>query len=76
MNMVGAFGGAAGMAFAGRLFHQGRADLVFIVFAGMYALSAVCWLAVDVTRPLETKERSSLPVPVTPSRVAADAVEV
>ena len=33
MNMVGAFAGAAGMAFAGRLFAQGHAEVVFLVFA-------------------------------------------
>ncbi len=25
---------------------------MFLVFAGSYALAALCWLAVDVTRPL------------------------
>jgi sugar phosphate permease len=52
MNMTGAFLGAAGMAVAGRLFHRGLDDVVFLLFAGSYALAAVCWLAVDVTKPL------------------------
>src|SRR5207248_8526787 len=52
MNMTGAFLGAAGMAVAGRLFHRGLDDVVFVLFAGSYALAALCWLAVDVTKPL------------------------
>jgi ACS family glucarate transporter-like MFS transporter len=52
MNMTGAFFGAAGMAFAGTLLKKGAYPTVFIVFACSYALAALCWLAVDVTRPL------------------------
>jgi MFS family permease len=52
MNMVGAFIGAAGLAFAGRLLDQGNYDLLFLAFAGSYLLAALCWLTVDVTRPL------------------------
>lgn len=52
MNMTGAFIGAAGLAFAGRLLDQGNYDLLFLAFACSYALAALCWLAVDVTRPL------------------------
>jgi len=40
MNMIGAFGGAAGMRFAGALFDLGLDDTVFIVFACSYALGA------------------------------------
>jgi hypothetical protein len=29
-----------------------RLDELFIVFAGAFALGALCWLAVDVTLPL------------------------
>jgi sugar phosphate permease len=52
MNMTGAFLGAAAMSFAGRLFHHHLDDLVFIAFGCSYALGALCWLAVDVTKPL------------------------
>jgi sugar phosphate permease len=52
MNMIGAFIGALGMAFAGRLFHRGLDEIVFIVFACSYGLASLCWLAVDVTKPL------------------------
>jgi sugar phosphate permease len=55
MNMTGAFLGAAGMAFAGACFHRGLDDVVFIVFTCSYGLAALCWLAVDVTRPLVPK---------------------
>jgi sugar phosphate permease len=52
MNMTGALVGAAAMKFAGVLFHRGLDDLVFVAFACSYGLGALCWLAVDVTRPL------------------------
>jgi sugar phosphate permease len=52
MNMTGAFFGAAGMAFAGALLKKGQSEVVFIVFACSYGLAALCWLAVDVTKPL------------------------
>jgi sugar phosphate permease len=52
MNMTGAFAGAAGMRFAGALFDRGLDETVFIVFGCSYALAALCWLGVDVARPL------------------------
>src|SRR5262245_9368622 len=52
MNMTGAFLGAVGMALAGSLLHRGLAELVFLLFACSYALASLCWLAVDVTKPL------------------------
>jgi sugar phosphate permease len=52
MNMTGAFFGAVGMGLAGRLLHRDLDEVVFIVFAGSYVLAALCWLAVDVTKPL------------------------
>ncbi len=52
MNMIGQFAGAAGMALAGVLLQRGHAELLFIVFAGSYALAAVCWFGVDVTKPI------------------------
>lgn len=52
MNMTGAFLGAVGMGLAGRWLKLGMADTMFLVFACSYALAALCWLAVDVTKPL------------------------
>ena len=52
MNMIGQFGGALGMSFAGSMLEGGHSELLFIVFACSYGLAACCWLAVDVTRPL------------------------
>jgi len=51
MNMVGAFAGAAGTAFAGHFFDKNKDNLVFIVYGCSYALAVLCWLGVDVTRP-------------------------
>jgi sugar phosphate permease len=55
MNMIGNLFGAAGMAFAGYYFHRGLTTSVFIAFAISYFSAALCWLAVDVTRPLGAK---------------------
>jgi MFS transporter, ACS family, glucarate transporter len=52
MNMTGAFLGAVGMALAGWLLDQGKYEVMFLIFACSYGLAALCWLAVDVTRPL------------------------
>jgi sugar phosphate permease len=56
MNMTGAFLGAVGMWLAGRLLKAGQGDLVFIIFAGSYVLGSLCWLAVDVTKPLVARD--------------------
>ena len=58
MNMTGAFLGAAGVGLAGKLLDLGKGgdarfyDLMFFTFACSYGLAAICWLAVDVTKPL------------------------
>jgi uncharacterized membrane protein YsdA (DUF1294 family) len=52
MNMIGAFGGAAGTALAGYLFRHGQAGLVFPIFAGVYLLASLCWLGVDTRKRL------------------------
>jgi sugar phosphate permease len=57
MNMTGAFLGALGMSLAGRLLDHGRADVMFVVFACSYVLASLCWLAIDVTKPLVPKEQ-------------------
>lgn len=62
MNMTGQFLGAIGTSFAGRMLDQGQARLLFITFGCSYALAALCWLAVDVTRPLRTDRDTPRPV--------------
>jgi sugar phosphate permease len=58
MNMTGAFLGAVGMALGGYLLHRGLDEVMFVVFACSYALAALCWLAVDVTRPLVPRSQT------------------
>ena len=53
MNMIGSFTGAAGNLLAGYLFNAGQTDLLFGIYAAVFALGSLCWLLVDVTRPLE-----------------------
>jgi sugar phosphate permease len=52
MNMTGSVVGAVGIALAGSLLHRGYYELMFVLFACSYALASLCWLAVDVTKPL------------------------
>jgi ACS family glucarate transporter-like MFS transporter len=52
MNMISALAGGCGALMVGYLFNQGRPDLVFVIFAGVFLLAAICWLGVDVTRRL------------------------
>jgi sugar phosphate permease len=60
MNMTGAFLGAVGMALAGWLLKRGLDDAMFILFACSYAVAALCWLLVDVTRPLVPQQESGV----------------
>ncbi|HEY7329522.1 MAG TPA: MFS transporter [Gemmataceae bacterium] len=60
MNMVGAFLGAAGMAFAGYCFRRSWDVPVFVTFACSYALASLSCLAVDVTNPLITKDQPAI----------------
>ncbi len=52
MNMSGQLFGAAGTTFAGIMIQRGQSDLMFLVFTCAFILAALCWLAVDVTRPV------------------------
>jgi sugar phosphate permease len=52
MNMMGSLVGAVGMKLAGYLLYEHRDPLLFSVFACSYVLAALCWLLVDVTKPL------------------------
>jgi nitrate/nitrite transporter NarK len=58
MNMTGQFVGAAGMYFAGVMLKAGRAETMFFVFGCSYILAALCWMAIDVTRPITTSPAS------------------
>jgi sugar phosphate permease len=58
MNMLGSLCGAAGAAFAGRFFDKKEDTLVFVVFACSYALAALCWLGINVTKPLIAKDQA------------------
>ena len=37
---------------SGAMLHRGQTEIMFVVFAGSYALAALCWFGVDVTRPI------------------------
>jgi ACS family glucarate transporter-like MFS transporter len=55
MNMIGSFGGALGNVFAGYLFQARNPEFVFVIYACSFALAAVCWQGVDVTKPLSAE---------------------
>ena len=59
MNMTGSVFGAAGAAFAGACFRRDLDEPVFIIFACSYALAALCWLVVDVTKPLVSNSEAT-----------------
>jgi sugar phosphate permease len=52
MNMTSNITGAVGAVVAGYLFLHGHADWVFPVYGGFWVVGGLCWLGVDVTRPL------------------------
>ena len=47
------------MALAGWLLHESAYTVMFIIFACSYGLAALCWFAVDVTKPLVPKEQET-----------------
>ncbi len=53
MNMTGNFAGAAGMIFAGFMIKHDHSGVLFLIFGCSYALAALCWFAVDVTKPIQ-----------------------
>ena len=52
MNMIGSFAAAIAAIVAARLFKNDYVQLPFVLFGAAYILGALCWLGVDVTRPL------------------------
>ena len=59
MNTISAVAGASGAAMAGYLFRAKHPELVFMIFAGVYVLAAICWLGVDVTHRLAEEPGTS-----------------
>src|SRR6266849_1958324 len=52
MNMIGNILGVAGNLIAGFFFQRGQTGLLFVIYAASFGLAALCWLFVDVTKPL------------------------
>jgi sugar phosphate permease len=61
MNMLGNLAGAGGAALAGWLFRNGHPEIVFVIFGCSFCLGSLCWLAVDVTRPVVDPEEPPVP---------------
>ena len=56
MNMVGNLvGGTAGILVTGYLLQRHQLVAIFVVYACSFCLGSLCWLGVDVTRPVEEK---------------------
>src|SRR5205085_4652028 len=51
MNMLGSFAGALGNLIAGWLLPVAP-EWVFIIYGCSFAMAAICWLGVDVTKPV------------------------
>jgi sugar phosphate permease len=56
MNMCGSFTGALGAVIAGHLLADGRDVPLFVFLASSYAVGALLWMGVDVTRTLSQGE--------------------
>lgn len=56
MNMTGAFMGATGVTMAGYCLKHGQYHLLFTLFAASYALASLCWLMIDVTKPIVQRQ--------------------
>jgi sugar phosphate permease len=54
MNMTGSFSGAVAASMAGYLILHGHADWAFLAGGGTYVLGALCWLGIDVTKPVKS----------------------
>jgi ACS family glucarate transporter-like MFS transporter len=52
MNMIGSLTGATAAIVTGQLLHHGRPVTLFVILAASYALGALLWLGVDVTKTL------------------------
>jgi sugar phosphate permease len=52
MNMTSCFTGAVAASLAGYFFEHGESARVFLAFGGLWLMGALCWLGIDVTRPV------------------------
>lgn len=52
MNMMSNLGGAVAAIVIGRLFQAGHPEWAFYLFSASFAVCGLCWLGVDVTRPV------------------------
>jgi sugar phosphate permease len=52
MNMTSNITGAIGASLAGYLFASGKADWVFFVYGSLWIGAALCWLGIDVSKPV------------------------
>jgi len=57
MNLTSNITGAIGAGVAGALLYGGKAELIFFIYGGIYVLGALCWLGIDVTKPMAASER-------------------
>jgi MFS transporter, ACS family, glucarate transporter len=58
MNMAGGVGAVLGPYLVGELAPRYGWNFVFVVFAAVYALAAVCWLRIDASEALEISPSS------------------
>lgn len=56
MNMTSNCIGAVALSLAGTLMKDGHADWMFIAFGGSYVFAGLCWLGIDVTKPVTADE--------------------
>jgi nitrate/nitrite transporter NarK len=61
MNMTGNLAGAVGMTFTGHMLKGGHSEVLFLIFGCSYALAALCWFGVDVTKPLRLDQNQEVP---------------
>ena len=59
MNMLGSLLGVVGTQLTGRWFHSGHPEWVFLIFSASYGVAALCWLGIDVSKPLRTADAHS-----------------
>ncbi len=64
MNMFASFTGAIGAIVTGRLLRSGDTTTPFLIFAAVYAVGMVAWLAVDASRPLVGPDKDILDEPL------------
>jgi nitrate/nitrite transporter NarK len=56
MNMIGNLMAAVGSLTAGKLFHMGLSELVFVIFAYSFWVASLWWMGVDATKSLAARQ--------------------